>query len=580
MVDVATYGLWQKADQTSLEVKQLRDALSRATFAHDPTFRFELDQIQPKTREDSTTLSEKRRLELMELLVSYSEPLMDRHEHDTYLQQNRKYLERLANFQRRDALIRGTNPKGINAEDMAPYSFAHAARGLGSGPGPGAGLSCNKGIDPQTGKYSIILKYEGSLEVAIFKRFIRRYPSSQKIDLYETLKSLFAGGQEYGLTKLQLGEVLINILATREVRESSDTLEANIYRQTLGEDPHGTITCIIQMVSRNTQQAYVVRERIAKYRRPVGLPIENCINTLGTLCEEFFRHSHPGLTISARKQKVDQSLVKMLPDIVDSDVARQLKLHKKENNNNGIENSLENLRRFLSKIEGDRRHAGGQKVSRDGLSSISFFNNDKKDDRSRTNKKWKERKVKRRFSRSSSTEGERRNRFSDSTSRSRSASSSRRPSRSSTRSVGTSTATSRASSVHSNFSEPNVERRKKTERRPRKKEQKKVTKKDKSHYSSHEKKRDERRSKGRSTSGSKLCPLCYQESCSNTGTKRCPLRPNLVYNKERNGYCMVCKRGYHYTIEECLRLSEKKALKARQEEERGSRERSSSPAKN
>ena len=75
MVDVATYGLWQKADQTSLEVKQLRDALARVGFANDPTFRYELEQIQPKLREDSTTLSEKKRLELTELLVSYTEPL-------------------------------------------------------------------------------------------------------------------------------------------------------------------------------------------------------------------------------------------------------------------------------------------------------------------------------------------------------------------------------------------------------------------------------------------------------------------------------------------------------------------------
>ena len=570
MVDVATYGLWQKADQTSLEVKQLRDALARAGFANDPTFRYELEQIQPKLREDSTTLSEKKRLELTELLVSYTEPLMDRHEHDTYLQYHRKYLERLANFKRRDAIIKGLSPKGICAEDMARYSFAHAARGLGSS--HGVGLSCNKGLDPQTGEYTIILKYEGSLEVKIFKRFIRRYPSSQKIDLYETLKSLFNAGQDYGLSKKQLGEVLINILDTREVRESSDTLEANIYKEKLIDDPHDMISSIISMVSRNTQQAYTVKERIAKYRRPPGLPIANCINTLETLCEEFFRHSHPGMTIPARKQKVEQSLVKMLPDIVDSDVARQLKLHKKENNNNGIDNNLDNLRNFLSKIEGDRRHVGGQKVSRDSMSLISFYNDEKKKkDRSRVMKKRKQRG---RYSRESSPESLLGGKSSHPTSRSSSATSSRGTSRSPTRSVGTSTGTSRASSVHSTFSEPRIVRRRNTESRTKTKDPRKK-KKEKSNYSNKDKK-----SKPRSPSSPKRCPLCYEEDCPNTGTKRCSLRPNLVYNKERNGSCMVCKKGYHFTMEECMRRSEKKALKARQEEDRESRERSSSPAKN
>lgn len=577
MVDVATYALWQKADQTSLELKQLRDALARAEFANNPTFRYELEQIKPKIREDSTTLSEKRRLELTELLVGYKEPIMDRFQHDTYLQYHRKYLERLASFRRRDAIIQGVSPKGINAEEMARYSFAHAARGLGNH-APGTSLACNKGLDPQTGKYSMILKYEGSLEVRTFKSFIRRYSSSQKIDLYETLKALFNAGQDYGLTKKQLAEVLINILETREVRESSDTLEANIYKQKLMEDAHETIADIIQMVSRNTQQAIEVRERIARYRRPKGLPIANCINTLSTLCEEFFRHSHPGMTIFARRQKVEQSIVKMLPDIVDPDIASQLKRHKNENNNNGVENSLDNLRNFLSKVEGDRNHVGGQRLSRDGMSMVSFFNSErKKGERSRPVRKEKRRG---RYSRRSSTEDSRGSKPADSISRSTSASraasasSSRGTSRSPTRTIGTSTETSRASSVHSTFSEPRI-RKKETDSRRKKKDPIKKRKKEKAHYSS-----KERRPRPRPQDTAKKCPICYEDSCPNIGLKRCPSRPELVYNPRKNGCCMVCKKGYHFTVGECMKRSEKEAQRARQEEDRGSRERGPSPSKN
>lgn len=568
MVDVATYGLWQKADQTSLEVKHLRDALSRAQFAQDPVFRYELDQIQPRVREDSTTLSEKRRRELTELLVSYKEPLMDRHEHDSYLQSYRRYLERLASFRKRDAIIKGDSTKGINAEEMARYSFAHAAKALGNH-SPAWVLSCNKGLDPQTGKYSMILKYEGSLEQKVFKSYIRRYSSSQKIDLYETLKALFNAGQEHGLT-------------TREVRESSDTLEANIYKQKLVNDAHGTITDIIQMVSRNTQQAKDVRARIAKYKRPEGLPIANCINTLSTLVEEFFRHSHPGMTASARKQKVEQSLVKMLPDIVDRDIASQLRLHKNENNNNGIENSLDNLRNFLSKVEGDRSHLGGQRLSRDGMSMVSFFNTkETKDERSRKPRRETRENRRGRYSRRSSTEDSRGSKSVGSTSRSASssrgpsASSSRGASRSPTRSVGTSTATSRASSVHSTYSEPRIIKKKDPSSRQAKKELLKKKKKEKTHYSN-----KDRKPSRRSQEAVKKCPICFDEICPNMGNKKCPSRPELVFNPNRTGHCMICKQGYHFTTSECMRRSEKEALKARQREERGSRERSSSPPKN
>ena len=579
MVDVATYGLWKKADQTSLEVKQLRDALSRSQVANDPIFRYELEQIKPTIREDSTTLSEKRRRELTELLVSYREPLMDRHEHITYLMFHQRYLERLAEFRRRDAAIQGNPQKSITAESLARYSFAHASKALGNY-SPGWVLTCNKGLDPQTGKYTMILKYEGSLEYKTFKSYVRRYSSSQKIDLYETLKALFNAGQDHGLTKKQLGEVLINILETKEVRESSDTLEANIYKHKLTEDPHGTIADIIQMVSRNTQQANDVWERIARYRRPKGLPIANCINTLSTLCEEFFRHSHPGMTASARKQKVEQSLIKMLPDIVEKDISRQLTQHKLENNNNGVENSLDNLRNFLSKVEGDRIHIGGQRISRDGMSMVTYFNTERKnEDRSRRSKKEKRRG---RYSRRSSTEDSRGGRSGDSPSRSasssrgHSSSSSRHQSRSPTRSVGTSTGTSRASSVNSTFSEPRIIKKREKDRREERRGPARKKKKEKVHYSSRDKKR-ERRSYGED----RPCPICFTEGCPNTGYNKCPSRPELTFNpNKRDGHCSICHRGFHFPIGECVKRSEARAAKARQQEDRASRDRSSSPAKN
>ena len=239
-MDVNSYSLCQRLDQLSLAIRQLKNALYKHA---NPTLRYELDQI----RDDSTTLSEKRRSELTELLVRYIEPIMDHYEHDTHLQSHRKYLERLAKLKRQDAIIRGMSPKGITAEEMANYSFAHAAAGGGVNYGGGNGLSPNKGLDPETGEYTIILKYEGALDMALFKQYIRRYPSSGKVDLYETIKSFFTAGHELGLVKSQLGELLINLLDTKEVKKSYK-MNGDIFKSEMTVNPHKTILKIIKMV--------------------------------------------------------------------------------------------------------------------------------------------------------------------------------------------------------------------------------------------------------------------------------------------------------------------------------------------
>ena len=563
MMDVHAYNLWQRQDQTSVEVRQIKNALLKLENAN-PTFKYELGQIEAKVRDDSTTLSEKRRAELTELLVSYLEPLMDRHQHDTHLQSHRKYLERLAKYKRQDAIIRGQSPKGITAEEMANYSFAHSAgKGVNYGTG---GLAPNKGMDPETGEYTIILKYEGSLEISLFKRYIRKYPSSGKIDLYSTIKSFFTAGHELGLVKSQLGELLINLLDTKEVKESPDKMTGDIFKEEMTVNPHKTILKIIKMVSRNTGQAFAIREKLSQYKRPEGLPVDTCIGTLETICEEYYRNFYPGASEEKRRQKVESRVIAMLPDIVDRDVRKQLRIHMKENDNNGIDNELDLLRRFLSRIEGDRRHVGGQHLSSQALAYMSYYNKDSKDDkksrssrqpgRGRTDRSDNRR---RRSFRSPSTEsraGSRSStRTSAQTSAATSAASSREASRSSPRrrplSSDTSRGSSRASSAHSNTSVPRTQRRESTDRRSRERNEEKRSEKKKKKDSNYNDRKKDRKQRDKSLDNPR-CPLCFEEECTNRGKDKCQLRPGLEYSEERLGACGICHRGFHITTRDCL----------------------------
>ena len=94
MVDNKTYSLWQTIDKQSEDIVKLRNALLKANSDNHHVV-LELDQIETKARNDVTNLSDTRRKELGEMLIRYTEPLMDKHEHDTHLQSHRKYLERL-----------------------------------------------------------------------------------------------------------------------------------------------------------------------------------------------------------------------------------------------------------------------------------------------------------------------------------------------------------------------------------------------------------------------------------------------------------------------------------------------------
>ena len=199
------------------------------------------------------TLSERKREELTDLLMCYLEPLMDRFQCASHLQSHRKYLERLCRYKRQDAIIGGRSTQGINAQDMAKYSFSHMRDVLE--PPVGQGVSATKGMDPDTGNYTNILKYEGTLSVKQFEYYIKRYASSGKVNLYETVKSFFKLGPEIGMTKVDLARLLINLLKAKEVnKEHKDIMFSNIYLRHLEneveEKPHKTIMSVIEMITR------------------------------------------------------------------------------------------------------------------------------------------------------------------------------------------------------------------------------------------------------------------------------------------------------------------------------------------
>ena len=565
-MDNTTYSLYEKIDKQARDLAQFKNVLTKLENVN-PIFRHELNQIETKPRDDNTTLSEKRRAELTELLVSYLGPLMDRHQHDTHLQTHRKYLERLAKAKRQDAIIRGLSPKGINAEDMANYSFTHAAN-KGVNFGSGQGLSPNKGLDPETGEYTIVLKYEGLLTISLFKEYIRKYTSSGKIDLYETIKSFFTAGRELGLTKAQVGQLLINLLDTKEVRESPDKLTADIFKSEMSQDPHKTILRIIKMVSRNMTQAYEIKDRLKEYKRPEGMPIEICITTLETICEEYFRLFLPGAPEEKRRRKVDELVIRMLPDLVDTFTRKQLRLHRRENDNNAIENTLDGLRRFLSKMEGDKRINGGQKLTKDSFAYMSYYNADKDGERPgrvsrrdgdrprrdgdrRTGGRRKPIRSPSARSQSSGQESGGATRASSTTS---SKGSSKSPSR--RRAFSSDTSHSRASSTHSNVSS----KRASPGRRTREKKEEKVKKKtsreaQESHYNDRSSRRRDERPEDRPT-----CPTCFEKECKSTEKdKKCQLRPDLIHNPEKTGPCGICTKGYHITVADCLNWPMKRA---------------------
>ena len=559
MVDNKTYSLWQTIDKQSEDIVKLRNALLKVSDNHHVVL--ELDQIESKPRNDVSNLSDRRREELGEMLIRYTEPLMDKHEHDTHLQSHRKYLERLTRLRKQDMMARGLSAKGIHAEDMAAYSFNHASS-KGQSFGSGQGLVPSKGMDPETGQYTIILKYEGLLTASTFKKYIRKYTSSGKIDLYETIKSLFIGGKELGLTKAQVGEVLVNILDTKEVKEAPDKVTADIFKSEMPINPHKTILRIIKMVSRNVSQAHEIKEKLEKYVRPKDTGIDLCISTVEMLAEEYFRYHLPAATEEHRKIKSEEKVLTMLDGLCSSSTRRELRERRKENDNSGIENNLDNLRKFLSKVEGDKRQSGGQSIDKEALKYMSYYNGEEDSQKPPRRTRSRERRRGRSEFRSPSFGSQSSARTSRTASPASTPGTSRGSSAASFRRRTQSSDHSRASSINSNFSTPSRSpSRNSKERKPRSSKEKEKEKKkrdekkkreEKKKKESHLNERKERKPRDKSKEKPQLCPLCYEEECANRGKEKCVLRPDLIYDNEKVGACGICKRGYHVTTRECL----------------------------
>lgn len=558
MVDTNSYNLYKNQNEIAQQLQSFKNVLLK-TVGADPEIKLILDEVNPSFREDNATLSERKRQELTELLHGYKEPRMDRHQHDTYLQTHRKWLEELAELKRQEAAILG-RPAGkqIKAEDLALYSFSGTAGGRGALAKQGPGAHPLKGLDPQTGEYTIVLEYEGSVRVKQFEEYIRIFSSSKEINLYETIKSFFRVGQNVGMTKLQLARLLIDLLIEHNKRlkeQGGDTTLPSIYMNEVEQDPHRTIAKIIAMVSRSNRQHYLIYKKLEEYTRPAHLPIDNAVNTLLTMTEEYFQHVLPYISEEKKQVKVEERVLAMLPDLVSKQTKEELKKHIKNNNNNGIDNTLEELKTFISKVEGDMRIEGGQRISPRTLSFLVNFNQNPTDRQMRKSRRDSPRTKSAPRSRTRSSSGTSSRSASASSVRSR-----RNASSASSRSSGP----SRSSSVNSNTSISNEKRkirrngkdersRRRTasggrsDRRSRKDKKTEAMFNDKSKTGA--KKKPER---PRSESPRPSCNLCYDPSCPGQEMNGCHLRPKLVPNRVKNGPCGICKRGFHVTTMECF----------------------------
>ena len=558
-ITAGNYGLYESIDSQAKNIEALVSGLSQLSdYKTNKHFKDLVDSGKPVHRDDALTLSEKKKAALNAAFAAYQEPLMTRWECLELLNKHKRDIQILAKARRIEVRMMGGNASGISPADFAPYDYKSVVAVQAP---QTSGAHAIKGLDPWTGKFSYIIQYEGDFHIKQFQDHIKRYASSRFVDLYATLRSFFRMGQELGMTRQQLGKVLINLMRTKEVREANDPMYTTILSNSLEEDPVDCIYKIIELVSRDNQTRQI-EDKLRSFKRGANTTIDSCINALETLVREYYQHKKPFLDKDRKDAEVEQKILIMLPDFVSRETAKELQKHKTINNNNGIVNTVEDHRRFLLKVEGDRKQDGGQRMSEKTFHALVNFTRTgiPPVDKSRSPSPAKTSPSRT----TSPTRGSRsRGRSGKKTTPKKKASKSRSPSsggRSDSSRV-TSQASSRTSSSHSDsshYSKASKSSQDENDSSDRR------NKKRRAYYGSEKRsKKGSKPSKASSNTrrpttpgGTRMCPICFEAKCENYGRETCQLRPGLQFNRQSR--CHICRRGYHVPRSECFEWIKKK----------------------
>ena len=562
-ITAGNYGLYESIDSYQKNLQAIVSSLSQLEdYRTNKHFKDLVDSGKPVTKDDALTLSEKKKQDLNASFAAYQEPLMNRWECMELLDRHKKDLQSQAKARRMELRLMGGTGAGVSASDFAAYDYKTTAAVQAPHTN---GAHAIKGLDPWTGEYSHVIQYEGECHIKHFQEHIKRYAASRFVDLYATLKSFLKMGQQLGMTRHQLGKVLINLMKTKEVREANDPMYTTILSNSLDEDPVACIYKIIELVSRDNQTRQI-EEKLRSFKRGSNTSVDSCINALETLVREYYQHKKPFLDKTRKDAEVEQKILLMLPDFISREAYRELQKHKIINNNNGIVNTVEDHRRFLLKVEGDKKQEGGQHMSDRTFHALINFTKKAPASpgrsRSRSPPETSRPPPKPASKTASPSPGRR-----PMGRKSSRAGSSTRSAR--TRSREASRESSRASSTHSNVSttsrtsessahSPHREVKKKrdsqshfltTEQGPvrvsrRARDGQKSSRDRRSGRSSGDKRRPT------TPGGTRMCPICYEAKCGNFGREKCELRPGLQFSNASR--CNICRRGYHVPRPECF----------------------------
>ena len=263
----------------------------------------------------------------------------------------------------RDVIIRGEEALPVpDSSDLIPPSVTHCIVESGSRRLYGINPE-NSILFPRPLEYDVEVDWKRDFESST----LAKSALSQQLDLFKTLTNILEKGTSYGLTKLQLRELIIQFAASH-LSSFHPILMAE-------KDPREVFRITVGLINGNNVVENL-RTQIGDLKRSPGNSLSEMAMLMQGLVAELYQAENPFEEPAKRKTRAENYVARNIAKFVERETAEELRALKSTYDSRNEHLNLSRIVEFLTQIETKSQFAlkSTKFFPKEAVNAVSFLN--------------------------------------------------------------------------------------------------------------------------------------------------------------------------------------------------------------
>ena len=295
----------------------------------------QIAKLEPSVGNTVNSVHKKQFEILCGLWRDYREPDMRKEDCVTNFEKHKAMIERSNLLRQQEAFLATGTRMPVIGTRTAYTKNAPATLSNNDG--------STRGINPETGDYSILIVYTGDVDYAKFKNLCKRSNVDDKPEVFVSIKNLLDEAQKKGMNRSQAAELLHGFSKTEFPRQHNPLNPKT--------DESEKVAHAVFHLVRSTRTLEAVQRAINAFKRSPGTSIFTTHQDLLCLYVELIKIKRPFQSTKKTEEEADDWMMKTIKDLMSPEASARVAQYITECDREGETLKLDEIIEYCEYLE-------------------------------------------------------------------------------------------------------------------------------------------------------------------------------------------------------------------------------------